>query len=93
MAGSKHKVDFTYKISGVETTLVITGEIKSIQGLMKPNGFLYDGFGTVDDIPFKEIDFNGYLYPKCITDDIIDFLKNKLKLEHGKKVHFDYLTK
>ena len=90
MTQGTHKVEFTYKISGVETKVNILGEVKPVRGLIEPNGFLFEGRGIVDNKPFSEINFNGYLDPKCITDDIIDFMKKKLKEEHGKKVHFDY---
>ena len=88
MKEETHKVEFTYKISGVETKINIFGEVKPVRGLIEYNGFLFDGRGVVDNKPFTEINFNGYLDPKCITDDIIDFMKKKLKEEHGKKVHF-----
>lgn len=83
-----HKTEFTYKISGNETKMSIFGEVTSIKGLMKPNGTLLEGRGVVDNKPFINIDFNGYLSPEYITDDIIKFLKKKLKEEFGKKVHF-----
>ena len=90
MTQETHKVEFTYKVSGVETKVNILGEVKPVRELIEPNGFLFEGRGVVDNKPFTEINFNGYLDPKCITDDIIDFMKKKLKEEHGKKVHFDY---
>lgn len=80
------KRTFTYKVSGHETTVNVYGEVKPINGLMQPGGYLFDGFGSVDLKPFTEIDFNGYLSAKCIVDDIIDHLKKKLKEEYGKKV-------
>jgi hypothetical protein len=85
---STHKTEFTYKISGEENKVLVFGEVKPIQGLMKSNGVLFEGFGSIDEKPFTEINFDGYLNPKCIVDDIVDFLKKKLKEEHGKKVHF-----
>lgn len=82
------KREFTYKISGHETTVTVRGEIEPIKGLMKPNGFLFEGHGSVNMKPFTDINFDGYLSPKCIVDDIIDHMKKKLKEEHGRKVHF-----
>lgn len=86
----KEKREFSYKISGVVTIVNVYGEVKPIQGLMKTGGYLFEGFGSVDMKQFSGIDFNGYLSAKCIVDDIIDHLKNKLKEEHGNKVHFDF---
>lgn len=83
-----HTTEFTYKIGGFETKVTVFAEIKPIQGLIKANGCLFEGRGVVDLKPFTEINFDGYLEAKCITDDIIDHLKKKLKEEHGRKVHF-----
>lgn len=87
MVINKYSTKFVYKVSGEESEVLVSGEISPTREL-NVNGTLLEGRGIVDGKPFTDINFNGYLQSKCITDDIIDFLKSKLKEEHGRKVHF-----
>jgi len=89
MITGKQTQEFTYKISGEIKTVKISAEINPINGLVGKDGYLFKGYASVDNIEYKDLNLSGYVGPQHIINDIINKMKRELKLEHGKKVHFD----
>ena len=77
-----------YTIDKIPNQLIVDVELKLVEGLLKPKQNVYEGFATVNGVPYTDEDLSHCVNARLGADTIGKKIRNEimLKCKEEKKV-------